>query len=120
MVVCEASAADCLYRSAVEKTGKLVNVAGDLNTIMGGLACGEGNTIGWDILRNHVTVFASCPDWMSAKATRIYANPLDGDPHIVSGESGSVPLGLVYTALHDADASDLKEALKLDGIPAFW
>ena len=114
MVVCEASAADCLYRSAVEKTGKLVNVAGDLNTIMAGLACGEGNTIGWDILRNHVTVFASCPDWMSAKATRIYANPLDGDPHIVSGESGSVPLGLVYTALHDADASDLKEALKLD------
>src|SRR5699024_9284158 len=36
MVVCAASAADCLYRSAVEKTGKLVNVAGDLNTIMAG------------------------------------------------------------------------------------
>ena len=51
---------------------------------------------------------------MSAKATRIYANPLEGDPHIVSGESGSVPLGLVYTALHDEDARDLKEALKLD------
>ena len=114
MVVCEASAADCLYRSAVKKTGELVNVSGDLNTIMAGLACGEGNTIGWDILRNHAAVFASCPDWMSAKATRIYANPLNGDPHIVSGESGSVPLGLVYTALHDADASDLKDALKLD------
>lgn len=114
MVVCEASAADCLYRSAVEKTGSLVNVAGDLQTIMAGLACGEGNTIGWDILKNHVTVFASCPDWMSAKATRIYANPLGDDPHIVSGESGSVPLGLAYTALHDEDAADLKEALKLD------
>ena len=101
MAVCEASAADCLYRSAVAKTGGLVNVTGDLQTIMAGLACGEGNTIGWDILKNHVTVFASCPDWMSAKATRIYANPLEGDPHIVSGESGSVPLGLCYTALHD-------------------
>lgn len=66
-----------------------------------------------DILRNHVTVFASCPDWMSAKATRIYANPLENDPHIISGESGSVPLGLAYTALHDEDAKDLKEALKL-------
>ena len=114
MVVCEASAADCLYRSAVAETGDLVNVTGDLQTIMAGLACGEGNTIGWDILKNHVTVFASCPDWMSAKATRIYANPLESDPHIVSGESGSVPLGLVYTALHDEDAKDLKEALKLD------
>ena len=114
MVVCEASAADCLYRSAVAADGNLVNVTGDLQTIMAGLACGEGNTIGWDILKNHVTVFASCPDWMSAKATRIYANPLENDPHIVSGESGSVPLGRAYTALHDEDAKDLKEALKLD------
>ena len=114
MVVCEASAADCLYRSAVQADGNLVNVTGDLQTIMAGLACGEGNTIGWDILKNHVTVFASCPDWMSAKATRIYANPLENDPHIISGESGSVPLGLAYTALHDEDAKDLKEALKLN------
>ena len=114
MVVCEASAADCLYRSAVQADGNLVNVTGDLQTIMAGLACGEGNTIGWDILKNHVTVFASCPDWMSAKATRIYANPLENDPHIISGESGPVPLGLAYTALHDEDAKDLKEALKLD------
>ena len=114
MVVCEASAADCLYRSAVQADGNLVNVTGDLQTIMAGLACGEGNTIGWDILKNHVTVFASCPDWMSAKATRIYANPLENDPHIISGESGSVPLGLAYTALHDEDAKDLKEAMKLD------
>ena len=114
MVVCEASAADCLYRSAVQADGNLVNVTGDLQTIMAGLACGEGNTIGWDILKNHVTVFTSCPDWMSAKATRIYANPLENDPHIISGESGSVPLGLAYTALHDEDAKDLKTALKLD------
>lgn len=114
MVVCEASAADCLYRSAEAKTGDLVNVTGDLQTIMAGLACGEGNTIGWDILKNHAAVFASCPDWMSAKATRIYANPLENDPHIISGESGSVPLGLCFTALHDEDAKDLKEALKLD------
>ena len=89
MVVCEASAADCLYRSAMKESGELVKVGG-------------------------VSVFASCPDWMSAKATRIYANPLGSDPHIVSGESGSVPLGLCYTALHDEDAKDLKEALKLD------
>lgn len=106
MAVCEASAADCLYRSAVAKTGNLVNVTGDLQTIMAGLACGEGNTIGWDILKNHVDVFASCPDWMSAKATRIYANPLGDDPHVVSGESGSVPLGFCFTALHDEDAKD--------------
>lgn len=48
MVVCEASAADCLYRSAMKESGELVNVGGDLETIMAGLACGEANTIGWD------------------------------------------------------------------------
>ena len=57
MAVCEASAADCLYRSAVAKTGNLVNVTGDLQTIMAGLACGEGNTNGKDILINHVDFF---------------------------------------------------------------
>ena len=113
-VVMEAGAAACLYKGAVAGDGDPRIVGGDLQTIMAGLACGEGNTIGWDILKNHVDVFASCPDWMSAKATRIYANPLGDDPHIVSGESGSVPLGLCYTALHDEDAKDLKEALKLD------
>ena len=41
MVVCEAAAADCLYRSAEKKTGELVNVTGDLQTIMAGLACGR-------------------------------------------------------------------------------
>ena len=113
-VVMEAGAAACLYKGAVAGDGDPRIVGGDLQTIMAGLACGEGNTIGWDILKNHVDVFASCPDWMSAKATRIYANPLGDDPHIVSGESGSVPLGLCYTALHDEDAKDLREALKLD------
>ena len=114
MTVCEASAADCLYRSAVAKTGNLVNVTGDLQTIMAGLACGEGNTIGWDILKNHVDVFASCPDWMSAKATRIYANPLGDDPHVVSGESGSVTMGLVAAIMTKPELKELKEALKLD------
>ncbi len=114
MAVSSTCFTDSHNRSAVAKTGNLVNVTGDLQTIMAGLACGEGNTIGWDILKNHVDVFASCPDWMSAKATRIYANPLGDDPHVVSGESGSVPLGFCFTALHDEDAKDLKEALKLD------
>ena len=113
-IVMEAGAADCLYKGAEAGDGEPRIVGGDLQTIMAGLACGEGNTIGWDILKNHVDVFASCPDWMSAKATRIYANPLGDDPHVVSGESGSVPLGFCFTALHDEDAKDLKEALKLD------
>lgn len=114
MVVCEASAADCLYRSADAKTGDLLAVTGDLQTIMAGLACGEGNTIGWDILKNHASAFASCPDWMSAKGTRMYAAPMKGDPAVISGESGSVPLGCLASILTCEDLKDFKEALKLN------
>ena len=114
MVVCEANAADCLYRSAMQKDGSRVDVTGDMFTIMAGLACGEANTVSWDILRNHADAFVSCPDWVSANGTRIYAAPLKGDPQVISGESGSVPMGLVHALMTNPEYKDLKEALKLD------
>ena len=70
--------------------GKPRIVTGDLKTIMAGLACGEPNTISWDILRNHVSAFISCPDWVSAKGMRMLSSPVKGDPRVVSGESGAV------------------------------
>ncbi|EOS39263.1 diaminopropionate ammonia-lyase [Lachnospiraceae bacterium] len=114
MVVCEANAADCLYRSAMQKDGSRVDVTGDMFTIMAGLACGEANTVSWDILRNHADAFVSCPDWVSANGTRIYAAPLKGDPQVISGESGSVTMGLVHALMTKPEYKDLKEALKLD------
>lgn len=114
MVIAEASAADCLYRSAMKKDGKTVNVTGDLDTIMAGLACGEPNTISWDILRNHAAAFASCPDWMSAKGTRMYGVPLNGDPTIISGESGSVTMGFLASIMMYPRYAEVKKALKLD------
>lgn len=114
MVVIEAGAADCLYRSAVKADGSRVDVTGDMLTIMAGLACGEANTVSWDILRNHASAFVSCPDWVSANGTRIYGCPLPGDPAVISGESGSVPMGLLHTVMTNPQYRELKEALKLD------
>lgn len=113
-VVMEAGAADCLYQSAKAADGDPRIVGGDLITIMAGLACGEPNTIGWDILRNHVTAFVSCPDWVSAKGMRMLAAPLSGDPAVTSGESGAVGMGVVSTIMEDPAYADLKEALGLD------
>lgn len=114
MVVCEANAADCLYRSAVQADGSRVDVTGDMFTIMAGLACGEANTVSWDILRNHADAFISCPDWVSANGTRIYGAPMKGDPQVISGESGSVTLGVVHALMTKPEYKELKEALKLD------
>ena len=114
MVVVEAKAADCLYRSALKGDGSTVDVTGDMLTIMAGLSCGEANTVSWDILRNHADAFVSCPDWVSANGTRIYASPLPGDSQIISGESGSVTLGLAHAVMTKPEYADLKTALKLD------
>lgn len=115
MVVVEAGAADCLYQSAVQADGSRVNVTGDMLTIMAGLACGEPNTVSWDILRNHADAFVSCPDWVSANGARIYGAPIGKDERVISGESGSVTLGLVHALMTDPQYKDLKNALKLDG-----
>ena len=114
MVVAEANAADCLYRSAMQGDGNRVDVTGDMLTIMAGLACGEANTVSWDILRNHASAFVSCPDWVSANGTRIYGSPLRGDKQVIFGESGSVTMGLLHAIMTRPEYKDLKEALKLD------
>lgn len=109
MVVVEAGAANCLYRSAKKADGSRVDVTGDMLTIMAGLACGEANTVSWDILRNHASAFVSCPDWVSANGTRIYGAPLPGDTRVISGESGSVPMGLLHAVMTNPDYRELKD-----------
>ena len=113
-IICEADAAACLYKGAVLGTGEEQIVTGDLQTIMAGLACGEPNTIGWDILRNHADCFLSCPDWVSARGMRILSSPVKGDPRVISGESGAVDTGAVYTIMTDENYKELREKLGLN------
>ena len=113
-VVMEAKAADCLYRGAVAGDGDPRIVDGDLTTIMAGLACCEPNILSWDILRNHVSAFVSCPDWVSARGMRMLGMPMKGDPSVVSGESGAVGMGLISAIMEDDTYRDLREHLELD------
>lgn len=114
-VIVESDQADCLYRSATALDGNIRFVDGDMQTIMAGLACGEPNTLSWDILKNHASFFVSCPDWVSAKGMRMLSSPVKGDPQVVSGESGAVSMGLLSTLLTDDSYQDLRNALNLDG-----
>ncbi len=112
-VVVEARAADCLYQGAAAGDGDLRKVGGDLRTIMAGLACGEPNTIAWDILRNHTRFFVSCPDWVTAKGMRMLAAPLPGDQQVISGESGAVAMGLIAALMEGDEYRQLREAIGL-------
>lgn len=114
VVVVEADVAACLYKGAVAGDGKECFVDGDMQTIMAGLACGEPNTISWDILKNHVSIFVAAPDWVAAKAMRMLSAPIKGDPQVVSGESGAAPFGVLVEIMTNPELSELKKALKLD------
>ncbi|AVP65830.1 diaminopropionate ammonia-lyase [Clostridium botulinum] len=113
-VIVEADEADCLYRSAVAGDGKTRAVTGDMPTIMAGLACGEANTIGWEVLKSYSSTFVSCPDWVSANGMRMLGNPIKEDKKIISGESGSVTSGLLNAIMTNDDMKELREQLKLD------
>ena len=114
VVVVEADVAACLYKGAAAGDGKLRIVDGDMQTIMAGLACGEPNTISWDILKNHVHVFISAPDWVAAKGMRMLSAPIKGDPQVVSGESGAAPFGALAAMMTMEEYKDLREAIGLN------
>ena len=113
-VVMEARAADCLYQGALAGDGQPRIVEGDLKTIMAGLACGEPNTISWDILKNHVKVFIAAPDWVAAKGMRMLAAPIKGDAPVTSGESGAAPFGALAAMMTMEEYADLRNDIGLD------
>lgn len=114
VIVAEALIADCLYRSALSKKGDAIAVGGDLQTVMAGLACGEANSIGWDLLRDYANGFASCPDFVATHGMRILGNPLAGDPRIVSGESGAVTTGLLSILMQSPAMAETRQQLGLN------
>ncbi|SMC56618.1 diaminopropionate ammonia-lyase [Sporomusa malonica] len=113
-VIVESDQADCLYKSALANDGEPRIVNGDLATIMAGLACGEPNTIAWNVLRDYSNMFASCPDWVAAKGMRILGNPLGIDARVISGESGAVTAGLVAELMTNPDMAEAKAKLGLN------
>ncbi len=114
VVVVEAEAAACLYKGAALGDGSIQIVDGDMVTIMAGLACGEPNTISWDILKNHVDTFIASPDWVAAKGMRMLAAPIKGDPAVTSGESGAAPFGTLACIMLMDEYKELKEHLGLN------
>lgn len=111
--IIEANAADCLYKSIVKNDGLPHAVAGNLDTIMAGLACGEPSINTWPVLRDYASIFASCPDYVAAEGMRYLAEFKDKNENpVISGESGAVGIGLLLMALRP-ELSKLKEALML-------
>ena len=112
-ITMEPNKAACVFASAAAGDGRTHAVSGSLNTVMAGLACGEPNPIGWEILRDFCSCYVSCDDFVAANGVRILANPLEGDTRVESGESGSVGMGLLDLLCNGDRFKELKEQLEM-------
>lgn len=108
-VVVEPTAADCVTRSLA--AGRPIAVAGGLDTVMAGLACGEVSELAWEILGAGTDVAVAVPDSCALAAVRAFADPVAGDPAIVSGETGAAGLAALFAARDDPA---IRAALRLD------
>ena len=112
-IVMEPKNAACIFASAVAGDGQPHTVTGDLETIMAGLACGEPNLIGWEILRDFPCAYMSCDDYVAANGMRILANPVGGDKAVEAGESGAVGMGVIDLLVNHTAFKAVRQALEI-------
>lgn len=112
-IIMEPNNAACIFASAVAGDGQPHAVTGGLDTIMAGLACGEPNLIGWDILRDFPCGYICCDDYVAANGIRILANPVGGDRVVEAGESGSVGIGVIELLTNHTAFKEIKQALDI-------
>lgn len=111
ITVVEPDTVACVYMSAEIADGKPHSVEGDPETIMAGLNCGTPCSIAWPVLRDAASFYCACDDSITIRGMRAYAFPENGDPAVVSGESGAVTYGLLLEILED---SELRKLWKID------
>ena len=110
VVVVEPATAACVTTSLVK--GEATEVAADTATIMGMLECFAPSPVAVDILRTS-SDFAICVDDCDAiRAMKVYAAGSDGDPGVVSGESGAASLAGLLRVVEDSAA---RNTIGLDG-----
>ena len=101
--------AACWFASL--KAGHPVVIGGDLDSLMGGLACGEVSRPAWQILATGVDAMITIEDAAAADCMRLLAEGRFGDPVIVAGESGVAGLaGFLAAAADDG----MRRTLVLD------
>ena len=112
--IVEPEAANCIFASAEAGDGNAHSVEGIADTMMAGLNCGTPCKVTWPVLRDYADFFISCEDAVAALGMRTYAAGLDGDPAVISGESGAATLGAAVRILSDNDLAGLREEMKLN------
>ena len=114
IIIVEPKEANCYFVSAKADKGSPQIVTGMLKTIMAGLACGEPNTIAYDLIMRTSHSFISADDEVAKIGIRRLANPLENDPKVIAGESGSVGIGLLEALMKHPRYNSIRKDLGLN------
>jgi diaminopropionate ammonia-lyase len=113
-IIMEPDRAACFFESFVNGGDEFITAGGDLETIMAGLACGVPSISAWKIIRDFADIAVACDDNASIDGMRIFARPPEGDKKIISGESGSVGMGLLSALMQDSKFADVHDLIALN------
>jgi diaminopropionate ammonia-lyase len=113
LILLEPTGAACFFNSIKISDGQ-PHLTKELNTIMAGLSCGLPSVLAWDIITQVTDVFAVCDDELAIEGMRLFANPNQGDPLVVSGESGAVPLGFIHEICTNEECTSMKNLLAIN------
>ena len=102
VIIVEPFSAACWFESL--QAGRPTSVVGELDSLMGGLACGEISDIAWPILRPGADAAMMVADANAADAMRLLATGVSEDPTIVAGESGVAGLAGFLAVSRDENA----------------
>lgn len=111
-ITVEPNNAACAYESAKKGDGSMVDVEGDLDSMIAGLCCGVLSEIGWPILWSKVDGgFAKVADDVAGNGMRLLKN--EG---VEAGECGGAPVGLLQAImqLEGPEAMMVRNGLGLD------
>ena len=110
-VLADPSRAACWFRSI--ETGKPVEITGDIDTMMAGLACGKVSLLAWDILKYGADAVVAVDDADAENCMRRLAAGGPNTPPIVAGESAVAGLAALLAVSRDKSTRE-KLALNAD------
>ena len=109
LVCVEPLAAACLQTSA--RRGSPTPVAGPLDTIMGGLRCGEVSTTAFPTVAASYDAYLAIDDEWAREGMRRLAAPRGADPRIEAGPSGAAGVAALLALAADPGLRSVREAL---------
>ena len=98
-VVVDPSRAACLFESA--RAGHPVKVKHGEATVMAMLECYEPSLVAWRILSRTADAFMTVEDDDAVSVMKLLADPVNGDPAVIAGESGGVGLAALIKVTRD-------------------